>query len=93
VVGHVFTNRSGTRIFCRFAFDAEVPEGDHDKVRIDPDEHQAYVWATEEEAKAGRVGELDIPFTHTSARKLILSAFQVRREVKGTGTGAEGDTR
>ena len=91
MVGHVFTNRSGTRIYCRFAFEAEVPEGDHDKVRLDPDEHQAYVWVTEEEAKAERTGELDIPFTQSAARSLILSAFQVRRAAKGTGV--EGDAR
>ncbi|PNP48990.1 hypothetical protein THARTR1_10241 [Trichoderma harzianum] len=44
----VFTNRSGTRVFCGFAFEVEVEGGE---VVLDPEEHQAFLWAGEEDVR------------------------------------------
>ncbi|KAF6831085.1 nudix domain protein [Colletotrichum musicola] len=84
--GSVFTNRTGTVVFCRFAFEVRVRPGE---VKIDPEEHQDFVWATEEEVKAGRVGGKEIPVTNGQMLRLILDGFRRRAEedVEG-GRGA-----
>lgn len=48
-------------------------------VKLDPDEHQAFVWVTEEEVRHSKVGELDIVFTSNPQKDVILEAFEVRR--------------
>ncbi|KXH69174.1 NUDIX domain-containing protein [Colletotrichum salicis] len=82
--GSVFTNRSGTRVFCRFAFEVRVREdggkGMEERVRIDPEEHCDYVWASEEEVRRERVGEREIPITNGQMARLILDGFRRRRE-------------
>lgn len=74
-MGYVFANRTGQKFYCRFAFEAEVEPGE---VRLDPDEHQDYVWATEEEACTGKVGDRRIVFTTEATRALVLKAFRTR---------------
>ncbi len=72
----VFTNRSGTRMFCRFVFAVDVAGGDDSSssssssldgpgpaVTLDPNEHQAYVWAAEDDVAAQRIGERPMPIT------------------------------
>ncbi|KAK1690014.1 NUDIX hydrolase domain-like protein [Colletotrichum godetiae] len=82
--GSVFTNRSGTRLFCRFAFEVRVREdgekGVEERVRIDPEEHCDYVWASEEEVRMERVRERQIPITNGQMARLILDGFRRRRE-------------
>ena len=74
----VFTNRTGTRFFCRFSFEVEVE--DWNCVKLDPEEHQDFLWVTEAEAMAGRVGHKDIVITFRQMRDLILEGFRLRRE-------------
>ncbi|KAL0931416.1 nudix domain protein [Colletotrichum truncatum] len=76
--GSVFTNRNGTRIYSRFSFEVKVKN--ENEVRIDPAEHQDYVWATEEEVKAQRVGDKPIPITIGQMTRIILEGFRLRRE-------------
>lgn len=76
--GSVFTNRTGRRIFCRFAFEVEV-EGEGDGVSVDPGEHQDWVWATEGEVREGRVGGREIVVTNGQMMRLILEGFRLRR--------------
>ncbi|KAI8299795.1 hypothetical protein K4K59_002048 [Colletotrichum sp. SAR11_240] len=81
--GSVFTNRTGKIFFCRFAFEVEVETGEGEvegAVRIDPEEHQDFVWATEEEVRAGRVGDKEIPATNGQMMRIILDGFRRRRE-------------
>lgn len=65
-------------------------------VRLDPKEHQRYVWAGEEEVREGRmeaggvVG--DIEFTTVDQRQVILDAFQVRRKLMDDLDGKAGGT-
>ncbi|KAF6838230.1 nudix domain protein [Colletotrichum plurivorum] len=76
--GSVFTNRTGTVVFCRFAFEVRARPGG--EVKIDPEEHQDFVWATEEEVRAGRVGWKEIPVTNGQMMRLILDGFRRRAE-------------
>jgi len=79
--GQVFTNRTGTRVYCRFAFDVDVV--DVNAVKLDPHEHQDFAWATEEEIREQKMGERPIPSTHEGTRKLFLEGFRLRREKAG----------
>lgn len=82
--GTVFTNRTGTRVFCRFAFHAVVRSTA--PVVLDPDEHQDYVWATEEEVRqqreiggdGGSDNGRELPMAGAHTQDLILEAFRLR---------------
>lgn len=51
-------------------------------VKLNPEEHQRFVWASEEEARARKVGNLEIEFTMTDLEATVLEAFWIRREAK-----------
>lgn len=76
--GYLFATRAGKRV-CKFNFVVEVEEGKRE-VKLDADEHQAYVWATEEEVREKRVGELKFEFTKKRQEEVILQAFKMRKE-------------
>ncbi|CRK26294.1 hypothetical protein BN1723_013806, partial [Verticillium longisporum] len=78
--GNVFGNRTGERVYRKFAFEVAV-SGSLD-VRLDAHEHDAYVWATEEEIRSGRVPgvEGDLQLTFGATRELIYDGFRRRRE-------------
>ncbi|KAL7790639.1 NUDIX domain-containing protein [Trichoderma afarasin] len=81
----VFTNRSGTRVFCGFAFEVEVEEplGEEGKgveVVLDPEEHQAFCWAGEEDVRRGVVGGRRIALSCLMVRNRLMEAFRLRRE-------------
>lgn len=80
--GHVFWTRSG-RLVRRFTFLAIVKpgeDGNHD-VKLDPKEHQAFVWATEDEVKAYRAQDINLKFTNGKQRETILQAFSIKRNL------------
>ncbi len=58
-------------------------------VTLDPDEHQAHLWVTEEEATAGQAGDVEITFTCPEQRAVILKGFRVRKEREVDDTAAE----
>ncbi len=80
----VFTNSRGTKVFCKFVFEVEVP--DDEEVVLDPVEHQGWVWATEEEVRKGKVGDGDggegvpIKLTTPHVMRLVMEAFRLRKE-------------
>jgi 8-oxo-dGTP pyrophosphatase MutT (NUDIX family) len=78
--GHFFLSRSG-RLVCKFSFlvDAEKGTGGKLDVKLDPSEHQNYVWATEEEVKARKVGDVELKFTSREQEAVVLEAFRTRR--------------
>ncbi|CAK7212189.1 hypothetical protein SCUCBS95973_001358 [Sporothrix curviconia] len=80
--GFIYTNRTGKVHFLRFAFHVEVQSTDN--IVLDPDEHQAHVWATENEVRAGMTeSRIDIPATVPATRAYILEAFRLRALAKG----------
>lgn len=79
--GFIYTNRTGTVLYLRFAFHVLVESTA--KVTLDPNEHQDYVWANEEEVRAGMTEEhKDIPATVPATRAYILEAFRLRKQQK-----------
>ncbi len=84
--GAVFSTRRGTSL-CKFTFEVEVDEGD---VRLDPNEHEAFLWASGDEFKAGRVGGVDTPFTSKLQVATIFEGFRVRKQGADGAEGAEG---
>lgn len=80
--GQVYTNRTGQRTYCRFSFNVEVQSCD--LVRLDPMEHQDYVWATEAEVRAQKIGNCEVPVTKTEMLSLVLEAFRLRKGIAKT---------
>ncbi|KAI1615837.1 NUDIX hydrolase domain-like protein [Exophiala viscosa] len=75
----IFVTRRGLTI-CKFHFliDAKTsPDGTMD-VKLDPGEHQSYVWATEEQVKAGRVNDVQLKWTLREQEAPVLEAFLAR---------------
>jgi 8-oxo-dGTP pyrophosphatase MutT (NUDIX family) len=79
----IFAVPSG-REFCKFTFLVEVEQSSDEglKVKLDPMEHQNFVWATEGEVKAGKVGNVELEFTSWEVEQTVLEAFRVRKEVR-----------
>ena len=83
--GYHFPVGSG-RTACKYSFLVEVVsqagESGKVEVQLDPNEHQNHVWATEEEVRAGRVGDIALKFTSSDQEKAILEAFGLRMKSK-----------
>ncbi|KAF2164159.1 hypothetical protein M409DRAFT_25505 [Zasmidium cellare ATCC 36951] len=77
---HLFVSRSGKRV-CQFNFAIQVQaeNGGPTSVKLDPQEHQNFVWATEDEVKAKFAGGVDLDFTSTEVERTILLAFEYFR--------------
>ncbi|PKS08701.1 hypothetical protein jhhlp_004754 [Lomentospora prolificans] len=71
-------------VWCRVAFIVGVE--DCGKVVLDPVEHQAYMWLTEEEVREARRGEKEIEFASEEMRAIMLEAFRVKRTAE-VGSG------
>jgi len=101
--GYVFLTISGN-VVCKYSFLVGIADGlDQDlalgggqrwvKVRLDPNEHQNHVWATEEEVELGRTGDVVLKFTTAEQKQIILDAFQVRRRMEdGSAAQTKGRT-
>ena len=82
----LFLSRSGKRIGkFNFLVDAEKGRGGKLDVKLDPNEHQNYVWAAEEEVKARTAGGIELEFTTKDQEAVVLEAFKVRREMNANG--------
>ncbi|KAL8917297.1 MAG: hypothetical protein Q9208_008018 [Pyrenodesmia sp. 3 TL-2023] len=85
--GYTFKTRSG-KMVRKLNFIVEIERrggnGDGDsgsdhnfEVRLRPEEHQDFVWATEEEVRARKVGDVEIGFTMPEQETVVLDAFAV----------------
>lgn len=72
--GYNFTSGSGKWIL-KLNIIAEVGREESKNVRIDPNEHQDYVWASEEEVQHEKSGERNIPFTSAAQKDVVLQGF------------------
>ena len=79
----IFAVPSGKE-FCKFTFLVEVEQISEDglKVKLDPMEHEKFVWATEGEMRAGKVGNVELEFTSWEVEQTVLEAFRLRKEVR-----------
>ncbi|RYP51410.1 hypothetical protein DL768_003279 [Monosporascus sp. mg162] len=73
----VFFSRRGLRL-RKFSFVVGVKGPAN--VRLDPAEHAAFLWVTEEEARRGRCGDVALEFTTPRQREVVLEAFKMMRE-------------
>ncbi|KAH8178800.1 NUDIX domain-containing protein [Sarocladium implicatum] len=74
-----FVTRRGLTC-CGWAFEVDVSLEDMEGgVKLHPDEHEDYVWASEKDVKAGAVGEKKIPLVSERVKMLILDAFKQRQ--------------
>ncbi|KAF3039729.1 hypothetical protein E8E12_005888 [Didymella heteroderae] len=72
-----FFSRSNGDQICRFTFAVHVlsENGSVLTAKLDPKEHQAHVWATEAEIKAGSTGVTQLEFVQDEVKRTVLSAF------------------
>jgi 8-oxo-dGTP pyrophosphatase MutT (NUDIX family) len=98
----VFLTRRGlgvVKVVLEADVEVETAEGEEvvPQVVLDPNEHARFLWATEEECRAGKVAALsstgesevvDIQFTTADERAVILLGLQLRREETATATAA-----
>jgi 8-oxo-dGTP pyrophosphatase MutT (NUDIX family) len=70
----------GSKRWRLVTFEVEVEVDDRGvvPVRLDPEEHVAFVWAAEEEVRRGRCGDVELDFPE-STRDVVLRAFELRR--------------
>ena len=84
--GHVFVTSSG-KVVCKYNFLVEIVDEPGDGgtvvVRLDSNEHQDHVWATEDEVQTERGGDLDLRFTKAEQKQVVLDAFRIRRARMG----------
>ena len=73
---HFFTRSNGGKV-CRinFAVHATTDGERASTVRLDPREHQRYVWATESEVRAGRAGPTELDFVQEEVKNTVLLTF------------------
>ncbi|KAK3377473.1 hypothetical protein B0H63DRAFT_219395 [Podospora didyma] len=92
--GFVFSNSTNTKVFCRFVFEVELEvekwESVRGRVKLNPVEHQRFVWAPEDAVRkmladkavfhGGKEEMLELTSRHLG--ELILEAFRLRKEDK-----------
>ncbi|KAI4158080.1 MAG: hypothetical protein LQ342_007754 [Letrouitia transgressa] len=73
---HFFTSRSGKKI-CKFIFVVQAEKGAEGQlsVKLDPEEHQRFVWASQDEIKAKKVGDMELDFTTQDLENTVLQSF------------------
>ena len=74
----VIANSRQKKHFGRAIFQLEVHE--YSEVRLDPKEHQNFVWASEDEVKATGMSGSKLQEMHASMQQAILAAFQSKSE-------------
>lgn len=74
---YLFSTRSGKRI-CKFNFliEARKDSTGHLEVKLNPQEHQNFVWATEKEIMAKRCGDVALEFTTQHQENSLSEAFK-----------------
>jgi 8-oxo-dGTP pyrophosphatase MutT (NUDIX family) len=70
---HFFTLDDGKRV-CQFNFLVRV-DMSNQAVKLSPDEHQRFIWATEDEVKSRKVADINIEFTRDGVQRTWLAAF------------------
>ena len=83
----VFLTSTKKLRICKYTFETEVESTE--EVKLDPNEHQMYLWVSEEECRSYCVekgGErVEIKFTHASQEGAILEGFRMRKVVGTNG--------
>lgn len=80
LVGHpyFFTLNDGTKV-CQFYFAVHVQAEESDTpptMKLNPDEHQRFVWATEGEIQTRKVCDISLDFTSDEVERIVLQLFE-----------------
>ncbi|KAI2613189.1 NUDIX hydrolase domain-like protein [Hypoxylon fragiforme] len=67
------------RRMCKYSFLTEVEDYE---VTLDPNEHQAYLWVTEEEARAHRCGDVKFKYTFKEQELAVYEAFELVKKTQ-----------
>ncbi|KAH8653708.1 NUDIX hydrolase domain-like protein [Xylariales sp. PMI_506] len=78
-----FRTRSGLRVVrASFLVEVEAEAGGLEgMVKLDPNEHTAYVWVTEAEARAKKIGDLELVYTSQDQEDVIFKAFSAWKDI------------
>ncbi|KAI3324075.1 NUDIX hydrolase domain-like protein [Xylariaceae sp. AK1471] len=78
---HFFSLDDGRKV-CRYYFsvDVETDGATPLAVQLNDEEHQRFIWATEEQVQARKVDNIDLDFTEETIACTVLLAFQYFRE-------------
>lgn len=78
---HFFSLRDKRRV-CQFNFSVFVKNnsGSPLPIKLDPNEHQQFVWATEDEVKAKKTQAIELDFTSDEVQRTVLQAFRISTE-------------
>ncbi|KAJ7060909.1 NUDIX hydrolase domain-like protein [Mycena amicta] len=58
-----------------------VEEGEYPAIKLDPAEHVAHLWVSEEEVRSGRCGDVVLEFTDQECVGILLRAFELHGTV------------
>ncbi|KAI6087213.1 NUDIX hydrolase domain-like protein [Hypoxylon rubiginosum] len=64
-------------LWCKYSFLTRVEGYD---VKLDPNEHQAFLWVTEEEAREGKCGDVEFQYTFKEQELAVYEAFGMMKE-------------
>ena len=78
---NLFTSRSGKQI-CKFNFIVEVEMNAKGQLRprLDPKEHQQFVWASEPEVRMKKANDVELMFTTPELMATVLQGFDQIKE-------------
>lgn len=82
---HRLVTRSGRQV-GKYTFFVEAEKDSNNStfnVKLCPEEHQRFVWATEDQVKALKVDDIDLEFTTPEQAALVQNAFEIRRASGG----------
>lgn len=65
---------------CEAGEEAEL-EMVSEMVKLDEKEHQAWVWATEEDVRSCRCGEVPLVFVSKQQQNIMLEGFAMRKDI------------
>ncbi|KAI1811282.1 NUDIX hydrolase domain-like protein [Poronia punctata] len=77
--GYHFLSPRGSP-YCKFSFIVEVEDYN---VKLDPNEHQAFLWVTEEEAAIKKCGDVEFSYTTRNQEASMREAFKIYKQVNG----------
>lgn len=74
---HLFVTRS-EKCICKLNFVVEVEKDDEGRLqpKLDPEEHQQFVWASEAEVRSRKVGDIELDFTSARLEDAMLRTFE-----------------
>lgn len=76
--GFFFTSRSGKQI-CKFTFIVETEHSEElpPPVKLNPEEHQQYIWATKQEIEGHMSGDIKLDLTTQDLEEAVVASFSM----------------